>query len=83
MKFTGDVTTSASATTSSITAANVDLNAATRTFTVADGGAATDLQVGAVLTNGNVTKAGAGTMTLTQNNTYTGTTTVSGGTLQL
>jgi autotransporter-associated beta strand protein len=54
-----------------------------RTFTVADGAAATDLAVGAVITNGSLTKTGAGTMTLTGANTYTGTTTVSGGTLLL
>ena len=34
-------------------------------------------------TAGNVTKAGAGTLTLSGNNTYTGTTTVSAGTLDL
>ncbi len=33
--------------------------------------------------SGSLTKAGTGTLTLTANNTYTGTTTISGGTLQL
>jgi fibronectin-binding autotransporter adhesin len=62
---------------------NVDLDAGTRTLTVADGTAADDLLVGAVITNGSLTKAGAGTMNLAGLNTYAGTTTVSAGTLSI
>jgi len=59
----------------------VDLNGGTRTFTVANGTAATNMTIGAVITNGGLTKAGAGTLELTGTNTYTGATTVSNGTL--
>ncbi|SHO67424.1 autotransporter-associated beta strand repeat-containing protein, partial [Pseudoxanthobacter soli DSM 19599] len=38
---------------------------------------------GVVSGSGTVTKQGAGTLTLTANNTYTGTTTISAGTLQI
>ena len=55
-------------------------------FNVAEGAAATDLLISAVISDavssGGITKAGAGTMTLTANNTYTGATTVNNGTLQ-
>ena len=52
------------------------------TFDVASGTDAVDLTVNALLGNTQgITKQGAGTMELTANNTYTGLTTVSGGTL--
>ena len=60
----------------------VDLFGATRTFTVNNGTAATDLLVSASLQNGGVTKAGAGTMTVTGASTFTGATTVNAGTLE-
>lgn len=85
----GDVTVNASATTATIasggSAANagtVDLNGANRTFTVAAGGAATDLLVSAQLANGGLTKAGAGTMSLTHANSYSGGTLINAGTLK-
>lgn len=62
---------------------NIDLSTGNRTFTVADGTAATDLLVSAVITNGSMTKDGAGTMRVTADNNYTGTTTISGGTLDV
>ncbi len=63
---------------------NIDLDGpSARTFTVAEGAAATDLAISAVITNGALTKAGAGTMALTAVNTYTGTTLVSNGTLSV
>ena len=84
----GDVTTYASATTSNLSSglalANsgiVDLFGGTRTFTVADGAAATDLAINAIIANGGLTKAGAGTMTLSGVNSYTGNTLVNGGSL--
>jgi autotransporter-associated beta strand protein len=61
----------------------VDLDGGTRTFTVNNGSAATDLLVSARIENGAVTKAGDGTMTLTGVNTYSGATTINGGVLQL
>lgn len=55
-------------------------------FNVADGDAATDLLVSAAITqSGSVglTKNGAGTMEMSGSNSYTGTTTVNAGTLQV
>ena len=79
------ITTFASATTSTIGAeirlresnvGNVAL------FTVADGDAATDLNVTGIISQGyGITKAGTGTMVLTAANTFTGTTTINNGTL--
>ena len=63
-----------------------DLNGANRTFTIANGSAATDFVVAAVVTSGTgtgaLTKAGAGLMALTNpGNNYTGGTSITGGTL--
>ncbi len=56
----------------------------TRTFNVADGSDDVDLLVSAQMSNnGSVAKTGAGTMTLTAANTYSGGTTVSAGTLTI
>jgi autotransporter-associated beta strand protein len=62
---------------------NIDLDNGTRTFTVADGAAATDMSISAVITNtGSIIKDGAGTLSLNAENTYSGTTTITnGGTL--
>lgn len=61
----------------------IDLNGGTRTFTVNNGSAATDLLISASLTNGSLTKTGTGTLTLTGTNPYIGGTTVTEGTLLL
>jgi autotransporter-associated beta strand protein len=78
------LTTLASASPGTISG-NLDLNAATRTITVADGGATNDLQISAAISNGSLTKQGPGQLRLfgTVANTYTGTTTVNDGTLLL
>jgi len=58
----------------------LDLNGASRVFTVSSGATFT---VAPVVQNGSVDKEGAGTLKFTAVNTYTGGTTVGGGTLQL
>ncbi|MES2921082.1 MAG: autotransporter-associated beta strand repeat-containing protein [Verrucomicrobiota bacterium] len=59
---------------------NTDLTGATRTITVANiGGSA----ITGVISNGGLTKAGTGTLTLTGINTYTGPTLISEGRLQI
>ena len=55
-------------------------------FTVADGTAATDLEVSGAVSQSSsygITKNGTGTMVLSGANTYTGTTTINAGTLEI
>jgi filamentous hemagglutinin family protein len=59
----------------------VNLGGATRTFTIADGAAVSDLTVSAAISNGALTKAGPGNMTLAGASTYAGATAVNAGTL--
>jgi fibronectin-binding autotransporter adhesin len=61
-------------------AGNVDLGGVTRIITVSNTGGAA---ISGVVSNGALTKAGTGTLTLTGANTYTGLTTVNEGTLQI
>ena len=63
----------------------VDMGGVSRSFTVNNGSAANDLQIAVPLTNGSLTKAGAGTLTLSGSgaNTFTGVATVNAGVLQL
>jgi autotransporter-associated beta strand protein len=79
----GNVTGNASSTTASISG-NLSLGSADRTFTIASGStpSGTDMNISAVISGAhNITKAGAGNLVLSGANTYTGTTTVNGGTL--
>ncbi|MCY2990939.1 MAG: autotransporter-associated beta strand repeat-containing protein, partial [Planctomycetota bacterium] len=72
---------------------NLDLNSTatagvTRTFTISDGSAPTDVQIAGIITNTTstaLTKAGAGTLTLTNGttNTFTGGVYLSAGTLAI
>src|SRR5262249_37417213 len=66
---------------------NLDLNGATRNFTIADGAPIADLDIfGAISGTGSegLNKSGPGTLLLEGSaNTYTGPTTVSGGLLDL
>jgi autotransporter-associated beta strand protein len=81
----GNVTTSASASTATITG-KLQLSASSSTFNVANGTAATDLSVTAAVSGAaNIIKTGAGIMSLggTTANVFTGTVTVNGGTLTL
>jgi autotransporter-associated beta strand protein len=83
----GDVTVTVSGTgaTRATISGNLDLGGATRTLTVADGTDTVDLEVAAAISgSGGVTKAGAGTLRFSGGaNTYTGTTTVNAGLLEL
>ena len=78
----GNVTGNADANTASI-GGNLALGA-NRTFSIADGAAATDMSVSAVVSGAfALTKTGAGTMVLSGANTYTGATTISNGVLNI
>jgi autotransporter-associated beta strand protein len=62
----------------------INLGGATRSFTIADGSAATDLRVALPISNGNLTKEGLGTLELTGNNAgFTGIVTINNGYLLL
>ena len=82
----GNVTTNASANSATISG-NLDFGSATRTFTIADGTAADDMSISAVISSASgaygITKAGSGTMVLSAANTYTGTVTVNAGVLNI
>jgi len=79
----GDVTGNANAAVAAISG-NLDLGAgAPRTFTIASGGGAVDMNITALIGNGALTKAGPGTLKLGGANTYAGDTTISAGTLAL
>ncbi|MDX1948077.1 MAG: autotransporter-associated beta strand repeat-containing protein, partial [Pirellulaceae bacterium] len=59
---------------------NLNLNAATRTITVNEGPALTDLTISALVSNGGISKAGAGGMSLSNpGNTFAGGLTLNGG----
>lgn len=60
----------------------VDLGGGTRVFNVGNGTAAIDLTVDVPITNGGLTKTGAGTMRLGGNNSFAGPVTINGGVLQ-
>ena len=78
-----NVTGSASSSQASVSG-NLDVGGATRTFTIADGGADPDMAISAVISSaGSIIKAGDGNLQLSGVNTYTGTTTVRAGTLSV
>ena len=61
----------------------IDLDGGTRTFSVNNGSAATDLLISATIqSSGAIIKADTGTLTLTGANTFTGATTINAGTLE-
>jgi autotransporter-associated beta strand protein len=61
----------------------VNLGGAARTLTVANGASAVDVSINVPVTNGALTKLGAGTLALNAANTYTGDTRVEAGQLRL
>lgn len=84
LQLAGNITTNANA-SSSVIEGVLSLGSATRTFAVANGGAASDLTIHATINNGAIIKTGAGTMTITGDNTigYGGTTEVNAGVLNI
>jgi autotransporter-associated beta strand protein len=86
LRLSADASATSSATTTATISSQVALDG-DRTFTVADGPQTTDLAISNVISDGSLssslTKAGAGTMSITgaTGNTYTGTTFVNAGTL--
>ncbi|MCE9555114.1 MAG: autotransporter-associated beta strand repeat-containing protein [Planctomycetes bacterium] len=61
---------------------NLNLGGVTRTFAIDDSSsAASDLSISAIISNGGLSKTGAGTQVLSGANNYAGTTTISGGKL--
>lgn len=78
-----NVTSAASTVGHSISGGTINLVNAARSFTPTDGAAAVDLTISSLIANGSgtgsLTKSGAGTMRLTNQNTYTGVTRVTGG----
>jgi autotransporter-associated beta strand protein len=65
------------------TSGRFELGGANRELNVANGGADVDLSISVPVTNGGLTKAGAGTLALSGNNTYAGDTIVKAGALRL
>lgn len=79
----GNVTANAASTTATISG-NLALGGASRTFTVADGSAAVDLAVSAVISGTTgLTKAGAGLLELSGANTFSGNITNNAGTIRV
>jgi len=60
----------------------IDLGGGTRAFNVGNGSSDIDLSIGVPISNGGITKTGAGTMRLNAANTFTGNVTINGGTLR-
>ena len=81
------VTSTGTGTNGAVISCPLALGAANRTFTVAnDGTSAIDLTISGIISGGvniGFAKAGAGTLFLLGSSTYTGTTTISAGTIQL
>ncbi|MCX6376442.1 MAG: autotransporter-associated beta strand repeat-containing protein, partial [Armatimonadetes bacterium] len=84
LSLNGHVTGNADASTATISG-KVGMLGMLHQFTIADGTAAIDMDISAVLSTGSLTKTGTGTLRFsgTAANTYTGLTTVSNGTLLL
>lgn len=77
----GDLAHTGEGASSATISAGLNLGGATRIFAIANSAAASDLVVSRTISNGGITKTGAGTLRLDSTNTYAGPTTVSAGTL--
>ncbi|MBI5691738.1 MAG: autotransporter-associated beta strand repeat-containing protein [Verrucomicrobia bacterium] len=82
LTMAGNITSAASATEATLSG-NLDLGGATRTFDVAQGAAANDLNISAAITGtgAGINKTSGGTLLLSGSNSFTGNSTVSAGTL--
>jgi len=81
--ISGSVRSTASAAqTSTISGGTLSLGNGNRTFDVAAGTGNAGLSISSVITNGSLTKTGAGTLQLTSINTFTGPTTIDAGRLE-
>jgi autotransporter-associated beta strand protein len=78
----GDAAVNASTAQANISG-RLSLQGATRLFNVADGSAAIDLLLSAIISDGGIIKAGSGRLHLTGANTYAGNTAVDEGTLAI
>ncbi len=85
LALNGNVTHDGTGSTSATINGNLSLGGGTRDFQVQNGAAASELVVNAAISNGSLTKSGTGRLELAGSsaNTYTGPTTVNGGTLEL
>lgn len=79
----GDFALSAAGTNSITLSGTVNLGGGTRTIAVSDSTPNPDASLTGVISNGGLTKTGAGTMALTGDNTFSGPTTVNGGILRV
>ncbi len=61
----------------------VDLGGSTRTLNITNVASGTDLSINVPVTNGGITKTGTGTVALNAANTYTGSTTIQAGRIEL
>jgi autotransporter-associated beta strand protein len=85
-RLNGDVTRAATGSTAAEISGRVDLGGGTRTFSVADSAADVDLLISAIISEpyySSLTKTGAGTLSLTAANTFTGETNINAGVLRV
>jgi autotransporter-associated beta strand protein len=78
--LTGTLTGVASSATATVSG-NLLLNSQAKTFSIADGSAAVDVDISAVIADGAIVKQGAGALRFSGANVYAGGTTLSAGTL--
>lgn len=81
LTMAGDIVSNAASSSATITG-KLSLGSADRTVTIADGTASNDLAISAVMSGtGGLVKAGEGTLLLSANNPYTGTSAIGEGTV--